>query len=253
MFSSKLLQDHLSTDFLGCNIIYQPQTNSTNEDAWNYYSNGSPNGTLIITHNQQKGCGRRQNKWFSTSGKSLTISFILHSEIGLEKLGLLPLLTGVSIVQGIRRTTSIQTGLKWPNDIFLNGVKMGGILIESRSIKNGLGVVIGIGLNINESNTDFPKELHEEATSLGIHSGEQYKCELILASILNEFEQLYIQQWNTIIPIWRKYCIHQDSEVTFYTENGLHHGIFQGISSHGHAEIEINGETQTFPAGMVVL
>ena len=253
MFSSKLLQDHLITDFLGCNIIYQPQTNSTNEDAWSYYSNGSPNGTLIITDNQQKGRGRRQNKWFSTADKSLTISFILHSEIELEKLGLLPLLTGVSIVQGIKRTTSIQTGLKWPNDIFLNGVKMGGILIESRSIKNGLGVVIGIGLNINESNTDFPEALREEATSLRIHSGEQYKCELILASILNEFEQLYIQQWNTIIPIWRKYCIHQDSEVTFCTENGLHHGIFQGISSHGHVEIKINGETQTFPSGMVVL
>ena len=178
---------------------------------------------------------------------------MLHPEIGLEKLGLLPLLTGVSIVQGIKSITSIQTGLKWPNDIILNEKKMGGILIESRSIKNGLGIVIGMGLNINESITDFPEALREQTISLRIHSGEQYKCELILASILNEFEQLYIQQWDTIIPIWREYCIHQNSEVSFHTENELHHGIFKGISSLGHAKIQINGKTETFPSGMVVL
>ena len=80
MFSNELLQSHLKTDFLGCNIIYKPQTNSTNEEAWNYFQNGSRNGTLIITDDQQYGRGRRHNKWFSTTSKSLTISFILHPE-----------------------------------------------------------------------------------------------------------------------------------------------------------------------------
>ena len=175
------------------------------------------------------------------------------SKIGLEKLGLLPLLSGVSIVQGIKSTTSIQTGLKWPNDIMLNGKKIGGILIESRSTQNGIGIVIGMGLNINESITDLSKILCEQSTSLAMHSGKQYNIELILAAILNEFEQLYLQQWDTIIPIWKEYCIHQDSEITFHTEKGLHQGVFQGISSYGHAKIQINGKTQSFPAGMIML
>ena len=74
----------------------------------------------------------------------------------LEKLGLLPLLTGVGICRGIKSGTSIQTGLKWPNDIMLNEKKVGGILIESRSTQNGLGVVVGVGLNINETTRDIP-------------------------------------------------------------------------------------------------
>ena len=253
MFSTELLQDLLQTDFIGCDIIYKPQTISTNEDAWNYFQNGHLDGTLVITDDQQHGRGRRKNKWFSIKGKSLTFSFILYPEIELEKLGLLPLLCGVSIAQGIKLTTSIQIGLKWPNDIMLNRKKMGGILIESRSTQNGISIVIGMGLNINESITDLPEALCKQSTSLAIHSGKQYKIELILAAILNKFEQLYVQQWDTIIPIWRKYCIHENSEVTFHTENELHKGVFQGISSHGHAKIQINGKTQTFPAGMVML
>jgi len=156
-------------------------------------------------------------------------------------------------VQGIKLITSIQTGLKWPNDIYLNQKKIGGILIESKSTQNGTGIVIGMGLNINESIIDLSKTVCEQGISLAIHSGKQYKSELILAAILNEFEQLYLQPWDTIIPIWRKYCIHKDSEVTFHTENGLHQGVFQGISSHGHAKIQINGKTKAFPAGMVML
>ena len=62
MFSTELLGDLLQTDFLGRYIIYQPQTSSTNEDAWNYFYNESPNGTLVITDDQQHGRGRRKNK-----------------------------------------------------------------------------------------------------------------------------------------------------------------------------------------------
>ena len=71
--------------------------------------------------------------------------------------------------------------------------------------------------------------------------------------ILNEFEQLYKNQWHSIISNWCNYCIHEDSPVSFHTENGKHEGIFQGISSNGHAKIQINGEIETFPAGRVTL
>ena len=130
---------------------------------------------------------------------------------------------------------------------------MGGILIESKTSSNGLGVVVGIGLNINETVQDIPDFLKDKATSLAIYTGTSCSREQILSAILNEFEHLYTGPWDAIIPIWQKYCIHENSEVSFHTENGLYQGLFQGISSHGHAEIEINGKTQTFPAGMVRL
>ena len=253
MFSKELYQTHLKTKFLGRGMKYLSQTNSTNEDAWSSFQDGSPDGTLFITDNQQEGKGRRQNNWVSTKEKSLTFSFILQPEMQLEKLGLLPLLTGVSIVEAIKSSASIQTGLKWPNDIMLNEKKMGGILVESKSGQNGLGVVVGVGLNINESEQDIPDSLSKQATSLAIYSNSSSSRELILSAILNEFEQLYQNQMDDIIPLWQEYCIHRNTSVTFHSENHRSRGIFQGINSLGHAEINMNGKTESFSAGMVTL
>ena len=253
MFSKELYQKYLHTKTLGCELIFQPQTNSTNEDAWEYIQNGISHGSLFLTDTQTDGKGRRDNKWFSTSEKSLTFSFILHSKLELEKMGLLPLLTGISIVRGIESATAIQTGLKWPNDIMLNEKKMGGILIESKQTRNGLGVVVGVGLNINENSQDIPHTLRNNAISLTMFSRQTHSREQILSAILNEFETLYNNQMDSIIPLWTGHCIHQDREVSFHSEKGKQQGIFQGISSLGHAEIQINGKTQTFPSGMVIL
>ena len=253
MFSKELYQKNLCTTILGREFHYHPQTNSTNEDAWQCFIDGTPDGTLILTDNQTNGKGRRQNKWVSTPDKSLTFSFILHSELELEKMGLLPLLTGISIVRGIESATAIQTGLKWPNDIMLNEKKMGGILIESKQIQNGLGVVVGVGLNINENAQDIPHNLRDNAISLAMFSGQPHSREQILSAILNEFEVLYDTQMDSIIPLWTDRCIHLDSEVSFHSEEGKRQGIFLGISSLGHAEIQINGKTQTFPSGVIIL
>ena len=253
MFSKELYQKYLHTKTLGCELIFQPQTNSTNEDAWEYIQNGISHGSLFLTDTQTDGKGRRDNKWFSTPEKSLTFSFILHSKLELEKMGLLPLLTGISIVRGIESATAIQTGLKWPNDIMLNEKKMGGILIESKQIQNGLGVVVGVGLNINENAQDIPHTLRNNAISLAMFSRQTHSREQILSAILNEFEILYNNQMDSIIPLWTDHCIHQDREVSFHSEKGKQKGIFQGISSQGHAEIQINGKTQTFPSGVIIL
>jgi BirA family biotin operon repressor/biotin-[acetyl-CoA-carboxylase] ligase len=253
MFSKELYQKYLHTKTLGCELIFQPQTNSTNEDAWEYIQNGISHGSLFLTDTQTDGKGRRDNKWFSTPEKSLTFSFILHSKLELEKMGLLPLLTGISIVRGIESATAIQTGLKWPNDIMLNEKKMGGILIESKQTRNGLGVVVGVGLNINENAQDIPHTLRNNAISLAMFSKQTHSREQILSAILNEFETLYNNQMDSIIPLWTDHCIHQDREVSFHSEKGKQQGIFQGISSLGHAEIQINGKTQTFPSGVIIL
>jgi BirA family biotin operon repressor/biotin-[acetyl-CoA-carboxylase] ligase len=253
MFSKERYQEYLCTTILGREFNYHPQTNSTNEDAWQYTQNSSGHGSLFLTDNQTGGKGRRDNKWVSTPDKSLTFSFILHSELELEKMGLLPLLTGISIVKGITAATAIQTGLKWPNDIMLNEKKLGGILIESKQTRNGLRVVVGVGLNINENAQDIPDALSDNAISLAMFSGQTHSREQILSAILNKFETLYDNQMNSIIPLWTDHCIHQEREVSFHSEKGKQQGIFQGISSLGHAEIQINGKTQTFPSGVIIL
>ena len=130
---------------------------------------------------------------------------------------------------------------------------MGGILIESKQTQNGLRVVVGVGLNINENAQDIPHALSDNAISLAMFSGKTHSREQILSAILNEFEVLYDSQLDSIIPLWTDHCIHQDRDVSFHSEKGKQQGIFQGISSLGHAEIQINGKTQTFPGGVIIL
>jgi len=253
MFSIEQLEAGLNTEFLGREVKYLEKTFSTNVDAWECFQTQKPEGTLIIADHQDKGRGRRQSKWYSSEGKSLTFSFMLQSKIALEKLGILPLLTGVSIVKGIYNMSNILLGLKWPNDIMVSRKKMGGILIESRTVKQEHSVVVGIGLNINESEDDIQDELQGQATSLHIESGEEFSRELILSSILNEFEKLYLNFWYDIIPLWLEYCIHENDKITFHSNNKIHQGTFRGITETGHAKIQINGKTETFSAGMVTL
>lgn len=253
MFSIERLEAGLNTEFLGRVVKYLDTTYSTNDDAWECINQHESEGTLIITDHQIQGRGRRQSKWTSTQSKSLTFSFLLLPHMALEKLGVLPLLAGVSIVKGIYTITNILTGLKWPNDIMVSQKKMGGILIESHTGEQGLGVVVGIGLNINDSENDIPVEFQDNATSLSIDSGEEFGRELILSAILNEFENIYLHRWDNIIPLWQKYCIHENDEVTFHSNEKFHKGIFKGINDAGHARILINDKIETFPAGILTL
>ena len=253
MFSKELYLKNLHTNILGHNFIYKPKTNSTNEDAWKYSTNKNSDGSIILTDNQTRGKGRRTNKWISSINSSLTFSFILYPQIKIDHLGLLPLLAGVSIVRGVFSSTGIATGLKWPNDIMLNEKKMGGILIESKKDKKDIIIIVGIGLNINETISDFPETIKKESISLNVFTKQIHSREKILSSILNEFEILYDNNFDSIIPMWKQYCIHMNNEISFNSDNSQLKGIFAGISNHGHAKINLNGRVQTFPSGVVTL
>ena len=253
MFSVDKLQKGLNTKFIGQKIEYKQLTHSTNDDAWAYFQNNQMDGIVIVSEKQQKGRGRRQSKWSSSPGNSLTFSFLLFPEISIEEIGILPLLTGISIVQGIYNSTKIQVGLKWPNDIFLNEKKIGGILIESKTTESDLGVVVGVGLNINESLADIPFELQNQATSLSLYTGKKYHREPILSLILNIFENLYFHHWDKIIPLWENYCIHENKVVKFHSNNKNYRGKFLGITEGGFAQIEVDGNIEIFPAGMLTI
>ena len=114
-------------------------------------------------------------------------------------------------------------------------------------------VMTGSFYPIKESLDDIPEDLKGQATSLYIDSGVEFERELILSSILNEFENMYLHHWHDIIPQWQKYCIHENDEVTFHSNQKFYRGMFQGITDSGYAQIQINGKTETFSSGMVTL
>ena len=138
MIFTNLIEANLKTNTIGKYIEYYTQLESTNNEAWEIINEGTESGTLIITDNQISGKGRNSNEWKSKSGKSLTFSLIYKPEtIPIEKIGIFSILTGISVLDGLKEL-NINGSLKWPNDIILNNKKVGGILCEAKIQKTFL-------------------------------------------------------------------------------------------------------------------
>ena len=247
MIFTNLIQTNLQTSFIGKNIEYFSFTDSTNDDASELISNNeAPHGTLLITDYQKKGRGRRDNKWLSTPGDNLTFSLILK-ENNNSHLGLFSILSGVALIEGIKKFADITCYLKWPNDIMLNDKKIGGILIERKKKNSDTYLIIGIGLNVNQE--EIPTELQHIASSLRIENSTPIQREPLLAFILNEFEKLYKNNQKKWISNWKKYCGHINKKITFHRDNTLIKGYFLDIDNDGNAIVDIDSKKITISSG----
>ena len=108
-------------------------------------------------------------------------------------------------------------------------------------------MVIGIGLNINETETDFPEPLRDKSTSLSIATGHSNQRELVCAIITTFFERA-MEDLKTNIKLWENYCSHMDDLVSFSHGNSTNKGTFKGINQHGHAIIDIEDKIHVFPS-----
>ena len=151
----------------------------------------------------------------------------------------------------------IDGGLKWPNDIIINGKKLGGILCESRIQGKSINwVVLGIGINVNETADDFENHISHSATSLYLEEGDFMQRERLLAAILNHLEVLLIElsedsESFDINKYWTPYCIHNKKNITFQEGGQIRQGRFTNIAKNGECVIEMNGTTQSFTVAVI--
>ena len=251
MLFTNLIQSNLTTQRFGRSIEYYTFTDSTKEDVWELVEEGAKEGMVVITDQQKKGKGRRGNIWISEPGSSLTFSFLIQPQLTTDEIGLLSLLMGVAIVDGISKFAQLECQLKWPNDIIIQKKKVGGILAESKTLNNQCWVVMGVGLNVNEQT--LPDEISDIATSLRIEKGSPIQREPLLAFILNSFESLYNQSQTNWIDQWNFHCVHLNSDITFHHGPEKIQGVFTGIDEIGQAQIKINGSLKSFPSGIIEL
>lgn len=242
MLFTQLIQANLTTQQLGRNIEHFPVTESTNTEAKELATEGAQEGTVVTADNQTAGRGRHGQSWFCGAGKGLVFSVILRPNIRGRSSGLIPLLTGVAVVEALEEF-NLKPALKWPNDILLNKKKCGGILMEGKFQGELLiSVVIGIGLNVNERLNELPSELLATSTSVAEETGTTVQRELLLASILNNLEPWYhsLQSGATtdIISAWEDYCAHLHKGVSFLRKGQEMTGTFSGVAEDGEAIIE---------------
>jgi BirA family biotin operon repressor/biotin-[acetyl-CoA-carboxylase] ligase len=185
------IKNFLTTKYIGKKIIHYESINSTNSKAKELAEKNEEHGTVIISEEQTLGRGRLGRNWVSPKYKGIWMSIILRPNIITQSASLITLV-GAAATQRAIKKMEIETSIKWPNDIVINSKKVCGILTEmSGEIDHINYLVMGIGINVNLEEEDIPMDIKNIATSLKLETGKHIDRKLLLANILNEFEDLY--------------------------------------------------------------
>ena len=234
---------------IGVPRVHLRATDSTNERARALAAAGAPHGTLVTADEQSAGRGRQGRTWTAGPGEALLMSLVVR---GLERRdALLPLAAAVAVCEACERTAGIECAIKWPNDVWIAGRKVAGILIEGRPQEGW--AVVGIGLNV--TTTSFPPELAETATSLALCAGSDpahsrnASRDSVLATLLESLDALLASPADEVLRRWRLRDALRGAPITWNGGRGTAAGITDG----GGLRVETDAGTVELDAGEVHL
>lgn len=217
MYNKRELEQGLKTKTMGQTIYFYEETDTTNNRARELALEGASEGTLVVAEKQTAGRGRRGKVWESPLGTGIWMSLVLRPQIMPAEASVLTLLCGLATAEAIEAETGLSAGIKWPNDILINGKKAVGILTEMDCEMSEVHFVIpGIGINVNTAS--FPPEIAEIATSLYLECGKTVSRRRLVHKVLERLEEHYETFLRTgsfaaMLEDYRKLCITLGKEV----------------------------------------
>lgn len=231
---------------------------STNSYLLEQSHNNAAAGMVCFAEHQTAGKGRRGRQWISPFGRNIYLSILWRFQQGPAAISGLSLAVGVAVIRALKHHHINDIGLKWPNDIYSQGKKLGGILVEVTGETDGpCAAVIGLGLNlflseneaegINQAWTDLSKM----ADSSALVTRNQLAASLLnaLLPVIAGFEGAGIGAY---IDEWRDYDCLKDQAATLYIGQQQFEGIVEGIDNKGMLLIKrTDGNVQAFASGEV--
>lgn len=241
-----------STLFVGQNFIKLKEVDSTNNYLKNLASNSEPlpEGTVIMADNQFAGRGQQESVWQTQSGKNISLSIYLKpSFLPLRKQFFLNMAVSLAVAEALSSFLPLPVKVKWPNDIYYNRKKLGGILIENTLTGSTTkSAVVGIGLNINQE--EFMDDLADKATSVYQILHKQVDLEPVMGKIFVYMEKYYLNLKSERYSILQNNYLNRllnFNTVAEYLQNGqVFEGIIKGVEDSGLLIMEIDKETTTF-------
>ena len=228
---------------------------STN--AW-LLENGE-DGDICLSETQTAGRGRRNNPWVSPNSGNIYLSYCCHFDSSIEHRSLLGLVAGIAIAEALQEIGLNGQGIKWPNDIFWQNKKLGGILIQTSS--NYEKFIIGIGLNVSLTEDSY-KEISQAAVSLEdallqsqqgkTFDREQVVIELI-QHLLSHTELFAELPFHAFLQSWQRWDILRGQEVSFEDQDAVVFGTVEGIDKHGRIGILLESGIKYFSAADIKL
>jgi BirA family biotin operon repressor/biotin-[acetyl-CoA-carboxylase] ligase len=185
--------------------LWFAEVGSTNDVAATLADRGEAEGTVVIADAQSAGRGRHGRTWASPPGAGLYLSMIMRP--AAHAVSLLTIAAGVALADGIQAATGLQPQLKWPNDVYMNGRKLAGILAEAGTSAAGVQhVVVGCGVNLMPA--AYPADVAARATSIESELGRPVDRGLLLVEFLAALHVRYRElQSGARVPIiaqWRE-------------------------------------------------
>ncbi len=230
---------------------------STNQYLLENLSVSGKSRNVVFAEYQTHGRGQRGNSWISPFGSGLSLSTRWHFEQPVDSLACLSLAVGSAVIRALKKMGFEGVGLKWPNDIFCQGKKLGGLLIEIKGGVTGLrDVVIGLGLNISFP-VDFKGDINQPWIDLISLRNPIPSRNVIAAELISELMLLLdgYAAINTkdIIDEWQEYDCMRDKQVKLHLLNKKISGQVVGIDGDGALLMSINDSVKRFTAGEISL
>ena len=181
---------------IGREIIVLDETTSTNDSVLQRTRPATPEGLVVFAEHQTAGRGQRGNRWDSAAHKGLWFSVLLRPKIDIGESGRLTAWVLRTVADSIGGEFSLPVTIKAPNDVELDGRKVGGVLVEMRAQPSGPHLAIaGIGINVNHRPEDFPEELRARAISLAMVLDRQVDRQSFAAILLRNLDRTYSQSF----------------------------------------------------------
>jgi BirA family biotin operon repressor/biotin-[acetyl-CoA-carboxylase] ligase len=252
-FSPDLFLQELRAPHFGRAVRFLEETTSTIDAAWEWLREGGPDRGAVIAARQTLGRGRAGRAWASPEG-GLWMSVAVRPHLPASRAGRLGVAMALAACEAVRITTGGEAGVEWPNDVILNGRKLGGVLGEAE-VEGGavVRVVLSVGLNVNLRLTDLPEEVRDIATTLLEATGRQHALEPIAARTLEALEHLWqsvLTDGRRLVEAWRDRDALLGQEVTVEMGAETVRGENRGIDADG-ALLLAAGELQRLTVGEI--
>ena len=189
---SEEIVPNLETVWLARSYHHFAQTTSTNEVLLRLASEGAPNGAAVTAEEQVQGRGRLRRQWISPPGAGIYVSVLLTEPLPVTEAAHATSVAALAMVKTLRFRYGLPAEIKWPNDILIRGKKLVGILTEMQSDQDTTRfMVVGIGINVNQTTKDFEGPFRYPATSVAIEAEAPVRRSELLLDFLHRFEPLY--------------------------------------------------------------
>ncbi len=227
----------LNTQIMGKEVYCFRETDSTQTVARRLADDGVREGTVVLAEGQTRGKGRRGRSWFSPPGQGIWASIILRPPISPSQAGRVCLTSALVVAEAIREITGLPALIKWPNDIFIDGKKVGGILIEMTAEMDPVKfIILGIGVNVNQDK--FSEELKGKALSLKQEKGKKVSRLFLLQEILRKLDNYYPSlkeegKFEVLASRWRKLSVTLGEQIRVFSRGETVEGQAIGIDDQG--------------------